>query len=107
MITSDATDHARSEAPNVRQTESREPAMITQSAPLDTCARLVAREALIDYKAWVRQQGRPFNECEDAVISIANVEAVARAQNVRFMTGDVLTIRSGFVDGKSDLWRAS
>jgi hypothetical protein len=65
---------------------------------------LVARGVLIDYKAWYDQKAAAEGKSgEDATchplgghrIKVADLEAVAREQNVEFHSGDVLIVRTG------------
>lgn len=65
---------------------------------------LVARGVLVDYKAWYEQkavaEGKSgkeaiFHPYDGHRISVADIEAVAKHQNVEFRPGDVLIVRTG------------
>ena len=68
---------------------------------------LVARGVLIDFKAWYEQKAAAEGKSgEEAIchpfgghrISIEDIEAVARDQNVEFRAGDVLIVRTGMTE---------
>jgi hypothetical protein len=68
---------------------------------------LVARGVLIDFKTWYEQKAAAEGKTgTDAVchpfgghrITVADIEAVAKEQNVEFRTGDVLIVRTGTTD---------
>ncbi|KAH3907037.1 hypothetical protein HBH56_195090 [Parastagonospora nodorum] len=65
---------------------------------------LVARGILIDYKAWYEQKAVAEGKSgEEAIchphdghrIGVADIEAIAKYQNVEFRPGDVLIVRTG------------
>lgn len=58
---------------------------------------LVARGVLIDYKAWfeANNPSTPYDPLDGRRISISDIEAIAKAQNVEFRHGDVLIVRTG------------
>lgn len=65
---------------------------------------LVARGVLIDYKAWYERKAvAEGKSAEEAVchpfgghrINIADIQTVAKEQNVEFRPGDVLIVRTG------------
>jgi hypothetical protein len=68
---------------------------------------MVARGVLIDFKAWYEQKAiaegksgadtvcHPFGGHR---ITVADIEAVAKHQNVEFRAGDVLIVRTGMTD---------
>jgi hypothetical protein len=65
---------------------------------------LVARGVLIDYKAWYERKAVAEGKSgEEAIchplgghrMKVADIEAVAKEQNVEFRPGDVLIVRTG------------
>jgi hypothetical protein len=68
---------------------------------------LVARGILIDFKAWYEQKALAEGKSgTDAIchpfgghrITVADIEAVAKDQDVEFRAGDVLIVRTGMTD---------
>jgi hypothetical protein len=68
---------------------------------------MVARGVLIDYKAWYEQKAIAEGKSgPDAIchpfgghrITVADIEVIAKDQNVEFRAGDVLIIRTGATD---------
>jgi kynurenine formamidase len=59
---------------------------------------IVGRGILLDYLTWSRDNNRPYNPAERFGITISDLEAVAAVQGVTFRPGDILLIRSGFVE---------
>jgi hypothetical protein len=68
---------------------------------------LVARGVLIDFKAWYEQKAVAEGKSGDEAIchafaghriSIGEIEAIAKDQNVEFRTGDVLIVRTGMTE---------
>lgn len=51
---------------------------------------------LLDYYAWRLQNGRPYDPFTSHAIQLADLLAVAEAQNVKFEVGDILLVRSGY-----------
>lgn len=58
---------------------------------------IAGRGILLDYYSWIQKQGRPFDPVAGQPIPLADLKAVAKAQNVEFQQGDILLIRSGYV----------
>ncbi|KAF2765255.1 hypothetical protein EJ03DRAFT_217646 [Teratosphaeria nubilosa] len=74
---------------------------------------IVGRGVLLDYHEWrLKNQGGEgggggqYNAFETAGISAAELKAVARAQGTEIQFGDVLLIRSGYMDAYNRLSRA-
>lgn len=59
---------------------------------------VVARGVLLDYKAYVDARGIPFSPFEDRLISVRDLEDVAKHQGVEFKRGDVLLVRTGYTE---------
>ena len=64
---------------------------------------LVTRGVFIDFRRWADKQGRKFNPFDADVISIKDIEDVAKDQGVEFHPGDVIIIRSGFTDALGEM----
>lgn len=58
----------------------------------------MGRGILLDYHAWAAEHGVIYSPVEYHGITIDDLEAVAAWQGTRFVPGDILLIRSGFVD---------
>lgn len=64
-----------------------------------TVGGLVARGVLIDFKAWYEQHHDPtYHPLDGYRITVADIEAIAKFQNVTFRAGDVLIIRTGMTE---------
>lgn len=61
---------------------------------------IVGRGVLLDVERELRAQGRPIDQTqqEGTYITVADLEATARAQGVGFEDGDVLLIRTGWAE---------
>ena len=64
---------------------------------------LAGRGVLLDYKAYVEAKGIKFSPFERYAISAQDLEAVAEHQGVRFKTGDILIVRTGFTEGLGEV----
>lgn len=61
------------------------------------CERGIAgRGVLLDYYRWSQMQGIEYYELGDHTISVDELEACAKAQNVTFRLGDILLVRGGW-----------
>lgn len=59
---------------------------------------LVGRGVLLDYRAYAESQGIQFTPFTGQVISIEDLEAVAKFQGTEFKEGDILLVRTGFTE---------
>jgi kynurenine formamidase len=59
---------------------------------------IVARGVLLDFRSWATRQGINYNPFETFSISVAQLESVAKEQNVEFMPADILIIRTGWTE---------
>jgi hypothetical protein len=59
---------------------------------------LVARGVLLDYQRWAKQNGKSYEIFKHSPFTSADLEACAKDQGVEFRVGDVLIVRSGFVE---------
>ncbi|KAI3399306.1 hypothetical protein diail_7261 [Diaporthe ilicicola] len=59
---------------------------------------LVGRGVLIDFKAYMESQSKPYHCLDGYRITVEDVEEVARHQGVAFRHGDVLIIRTGLTE---------
>lgn len=80
--------------------------VLSASGYSGTPSNLIARGVLVDFKRWADAQGKSFNARGDDAISTTDIEAAAKAQGTEILTGDVLIVRSGFVEGMSGLHSA-
>lgn len=58
---------------------------------------IAGRAVLLDFYSWVQKQGRPYDPVGGYAISLADLKAVAKVQNVTFKRGDILLVRSGYI----------
>lgn len=58
----------------------------------------MGRGVLIDYKAFADRHGITYSPFETHKITVADIEAIAKEQSVVFKQGDIIIIRSGFVE---------
>ena len=59
---------------------------------------LSGRGVLLDWASWAIRSGKQFSTFEKCAIELDDLKAVARDQNVTFRTGDVLFLRTGYVN---------
>ena len=59
---------------------------------------IVGRGILLDYHEWRIKQGREHHAFETGSISAADLKAVAKDQGTEIKFGDILIIRSGYMD---------
>ena len=59
---------------------------------------LVGRGVLIDFKAYMESQSKPYHSLDGYRITVEDVEEVARHQGVEFRHGDILIIRTGVTE---------
>jgi hypothetical protein len=64
---------------------------------------IIGSGVLIDYCWWPHEHERPYNPLETLSISLANLQDCAATQGLEFRKGDILFIRSGFIDTYSRL----
>jgi len=57
---------------------------------------ICGRGVLLDWAAWAEKHGKEHDPLIGKQIPVADLEAVAEAQNVTFRVGDILCIRTGF-----------
>jgi hypothetical protein len=60
---------------------------------------LVGRGVLIDYRAYAETHGIEYSAFDSHKITIEDIEAVARWEGLEFKHGDILIVRSGFIQG--------
>lgn len=62
------------------------------------CAKgLAGRGVLIDYESYAQRHGIQANYFSPHAITLEDVQAIAKEQNVQFHCGDVLFLRTGYV----------
>lgn len=59
---------------------------------------LVGRGVLIDFKAYMESQSKPYHCLDGYRITVEDLEEVARHQGVEFRRGDILIIRTGVTE---------
>jgi hypothetical protein len=59
---------------------------------------IVGRGVLLDYHEWRVAQGREHDAFATSAIPLADLKAVAKAQGTEFRFGDILLVRSGYMD---------
>jgi hypothetical protein len=57
---------------------------------------IAGRGVLLDYYGWRLKQGKPYDPFTSHAIQLEELLEVAKIQRVRFQTGDVLLVRSGY-----------
>jgi hypothetical protein len=67
---------------------------------------IVGRGILLDYHEWRLKQGREHHPFETGGISAADLKQVAKDQGTEIKFGDILLIRSGYMDAYSKLSRS-
>ncbi|KAK5107408.1 hypothetical protein LTR62_001312 [Meristemomyces frigidus] len=67
---------------------------------------IVGRGILLDYHAWRVKHGKEYNAFETKGISVEDLKAVAKEQGTEIKFGDVLLVRSGYMDAYSKLSRS-
>ncbi|KAI9650907.1 hypothetical protein NHQ30_000942 [Ciborinia camelliae] len=58
---------------------------------------IVGRGVLLDYAHWVESQGHPLSPLTTTKITLSELKAVAKSQNVAFCPGDILFVRTGYL----------
>jgi hypothetical protein len=58
---------------------------------------IAGRGVLIDFARWAEQQGLAFDPGARSEITVEQLQAAAAAQGVRFQTGDILIVRTGWI----------
>src|SRR5579862_1841106 len=64
---------------------------------------IVGRGVLLDYYSWAHEHERPYPVLESYSIPLANLKKCAQSQGLEFRRGDILFIRSGFIETYSKL----
>lgn len=59
---------------------------------------IAGRAVLVDYRRWALSQGVDYSPGEPHVISASELEEVAKWQKVRWQTGDILLLRTGWIE---------
>ena len=59
---------------------------------------MVTRGILIDYHSWAQKRGIDHPATERTCITVKELEQIAKEEQVDFRPGDILIIRSGWVD---------
>lgn len=62
-----------------------------------TAKGIAGRGVLIDYASWAKEKNIPYERFAKHGIPLRDVKAIARVQNLDFRTGDVLFLRTGYV----------
>ena len=60
---------------------------------------IVGRGVLLDYYRWSQSQGRRYEPIGDHAITVEDLEACAKSQQVELKRGDIFIVRSGFKIG--------
>ncbi|KAI1081668.1 hypothetical protein F5B20DRAFT_569615 [Whalleya microplaca] len=66
---------------------------------------IAGRGVLLDYHSWAKKQGRVYDPATTHSITIEDLHAIAKAQNITFRIGDILLIRSGYIPRYYELQR--
>ena len=66
---------------------------------------IVGRGILLDYHSWRLKQGRAHDAFATGSISVADLQAVAKAQGTEIKFGDILLVRSGYMHAYNALSR--
>lgn len=59
---------------------------------------VVGRGVLLDYRAYAEAKGIQYETCSRHVITISDLEAIAKHQGTELKQGDILLIRSGYAE---------
>lgn len=59
---------------------------------------IVGRGVLIDWAGWAARHNQPFNIHEFVTIKPDLIETIAKEQNVAFQPGDIMVLRTGWMD---------
>ncbi|HEX2913662.1 MAG TPA: cyclase family protein [Chloroflexia bacterium] len=59
---------------------------------------IAGRGVLVDFRRWATQNGLQYSPGERYEITVENLTAAARDQGVHFQTGDILIVRSGWIE---------
>jgi len=57
----------------------------------------VGRGVLLDYASWAEQKGIQYSAASKHLISEKDLDAVAAAQGTKFLQGDILIVRTGWI----------
>ncbi|CAM1510707.1 Fc.00g010420.m01.CDS01 [Cosmosporella sp. VM-42] len=66
---------------------------------------IAGRGVLIDYDTWSRRSGVEYDRLGTHPITLREVKTIAEESKISFRTGDILIIRTGFVEAYSQLTR--
>ncbi|KAK3673038.1 hypothetical protein LTR78_007149 [Recurvomyces mirabilis] len=69
-------------------------------------AGIVGRGVLLDYHSWRVKEGRGHDAFATASISVEDLKAVAKSQGTEIKFGDILLVRSGYMDAYNRLSRS-
>jgi kynurenine formamidase len=58
---------------------------------------IVGRGVLLDYFAWATRKGIEYNPMSRHCITVTDLEAIAKDENVSLCAGDILIVRTGWV----------
>lgn len=58
---------------------------------------IVARGVLLDYLSWATSNGKSYKATDRHEITVDDLDAIAKEQNVTLRPGDILIVRSGMV----------
>ncbi|EXJ86816.1 hypothetical protein A1O3_03770 [Capronia epimyces CBS 606.96] len=64
---------------------------------------IVGRGVLIDYVKYAKDSGLPYDPWSATSISVSTVKEIARKYTITFQPGDILLLRTGFVERYSSL----
>lgn len=64
---------------------------------------IVGRGILIDYYTWSQENNVPYNPLDKYSIPLSNLKKCITSQNLKIQPGDILFIRSGFIQTYSNL----
>lgn len=79
--------------------DEKEEVEATRKLGIDAWARhgIVGRGVLLDIFKWSSEQGKAYDPFENHQITAADIQACAKAHNITFQTGDILLVRTGWV----------
>lgn len=59
---------------------------------------IAGRGVLVDFARWAEQQGLAFDPGKRSEITAEQLQEAARAQGIKFQTGDILLMRTGWIE---------
>jgi hypothetical protein len=63
-----------------------------------TAKGIAGRGVLVDYASWAKQKNISYEKFARHGISLDDIQAIAQMQNLDFRPGDVLFLRTGYVE---------